>query len=470
MLASLEGTSMKAQQALESGTSVNLREAHNLGSYFQKASRHLAGISQGAAAWQLLCLVWWADFASRQHGRCYCRLKSLSSWPPPLAALHLLHTGCPALSLCLQVRLTAGKFEERLWSIIRNFLAVSQEDPGLLVTAVQVVELQEMVDAQLVAAGQGASPLRKAWRRRCLSQIAMCIQDSFAPLLQRCSQLIAAGENTDQRVTEILDGADDWVAQVGGGVGAVGLLTHSEGCSCHLMPATLLCCACLFLPPSILPPPTLPPQLVPIYDHVAPCFPPSYRIFGVVCAEHHRQLASMIDFIGLCADNLANADILKAGLRGREDATHALPVPVPPQTATAEMLQRCKLQRVLCMLLVERFPLRLCAHASLCSPFFFLFPQVMQWLAGYQESLGEFGLEEEEVAFPTGPQTGVSLLINTYVARIVATLSSWLSNIVEVRVGWKMGRQRQVVGQAWQQVSGAAVLRFPPSWTPAQQR
>ncbi|KAI3425101.1 hypothetical protein D9Q98_008479 [Chlorella vulgaris] len=254
MLASLEGTSMKAQQALESGTSVNLREAHNLGSYFQK------------------------------------------------------------------VRLTAGKFEERLWSIIRNFLAVSQEDPGLLVTAVQVVELQEMVDAQLVAAGQGASPLRKAWRRRCLSQIAMCIQDSFAPLLQRCSQLIAAGENTDQRVTEILDGADDWVA-----------------------------------------------QLVPIYDHVAPCFPPSYRIFGVVCAEHHRQLASMIDFIGLCADNLANADILK----------------------------------------------------------------VMQWLAGYQESLGEFGLEEEEVAFPTGPQTGVSLLINTYVARIVATLSSWLSNIVE---------------------------------------
>ena len=37
-----------------------------------------------------------------------------------------------------QVRVTAGKFEERLWSIIRNFLQVSQEDPGLLVTALQV--------------------------------------------------------------------------------------------------------------------------------------------------------------------------------------------------------------------------------------------------------------------------------------------------------------------------------------------
>lgn len=37
MLASLEGTSMKAQQALESGTNVNLQEATNLNSYFQKA-------------------------------------------------------------------------------------------------------------------------------------------------------------------------------------------------------------------------------------------------------------------------------------------------------------------------------------------------------------------------------------------------------------------------------------------------
>lgn len=31
-----------------------------------------------------------------------------------------------------------GKFEERLWSIVRNFLRVAQEDPGLLVTALQV--------------------------------------------------------------------------------------------------------------------------------------------------------------------------------------------------------------------------------------------------------------------------------------------------------------------------------------------
>ena len=56
-------------------------------------------------------------------------------------------------------------------------------------------------------------------------------------------------------------------------------------------------------------------QLAPIYDHVSPCFPPHYRIFGVICAEHHKQLSSMIDFIGLCADNLANSDILKVCAR-----------------------------------------------------------------------------------------------------------------------------------------------------------
>lgn len=82
-----------------------------------------------------------------------------------------------------------------------------------------MVELQELVDAQLVAAGQGGSPLRKAWRRRCLAAMCMGIQDGYAPLLQRCSQLIAAGENTDARVTEILAEADEFVAQVAAGAG-----------------------------------------------------------------------------------------------------------------------------------------------------------------------------------------------------------------------------------------------------------
>lgn len=43
--------------------------------------------------------------------------------------------GSPTL---LQVKQAQGRFEERLWSIVRNFLEVSREDPDLLVTALQV--------------------------------------------------------------------------------------------------------------------------------------------------------------------------------------------------------------------------------------------------------------------------------------------------------------------------------------------
>jgi hypothetical protein len=59
----------------------------------------------------------------------------------------------------------------------------------------------------------------------------------------------------------------------------------------------------------------------------------------------------------------------------------------------------------------------------------------MQWMAGYQRALGEFGVEEQDVAFPSGPQSGATLLIGKYVERTVATLSSWLNNIVEVHRG-----------------------------------
>ena len=54
----------------------------------------------------------------------------------------------------VQVRETMGKFEERLWSIIRNFIAYSRQNPAMLVNAVRIVEIQETVDKQLEASGQ----------------------------------------------------------------------------------------------------------------------------------------------------------------------------------------------------------------------------------------------------------------------------------------------------------------------------
>ena len=57
----------------------------------------------------------------------------------------------------LQVKDTMGKFEERLWSLVRNFVQLGHSNPAMLVNAVRIVELQEMVDKQLEASGRGGS-------------------------------------------------------------------------------------------------------------------------------------------------------------------------------------------------------------------------------------------------------------------------------------------------------------------------
>ncbi len=58
--------------------------------------------------------------------------------------------------LAAQVKETMGKFEERLWSIIRNFIVLGRANPALLVSAVRVVEMQETVDKQIAASGKCA--------------------------------------------------------------------------------------------------------------------------------------------------------------------------------------------------------------------------------------------------------------------------------------------------------------------------
>lgn len=104
----------------------------------------------------------------------------------------------------------------------------------------------------------------KRYRKRMQQQIGMCIQDITAPLLQRCSQLVAAGQDTDKRTNEILDDAHNFVA-----------------------------------------------QLADIYDFVSPCFPEKYGIFHVIWKQYHEHLAFMLDCMAACAEQLANADILK---------------------------------------------------------------------------------------------------------------------------------------------------------------
>lgn len=58
---------------------------------------------------------------------------------------------CKCSDLCLQVKETMVKFEEKLWSKIRNFVTLGREMPAMLVNAVRIVEVQELVDAKLEA-------------------------------------------------------------------------------------------------------------------------------------------------------------------------------------------------------------------------------------------------------------------------------------------------------------------------------
>lgn len=58
--------------------------------------------------------------------------------------------------LVAQVKDTMTKFEERLWSLIRNFVELGHNNPAMLVAAVRIVEIQEMVDKQLESSGRGA--------------------------------------------------------------------------------------------------------------------------------------------------------------------------------------------------------------------------------------------------------------------------------------------------------------------------
>lgn len=54
-----------------------------------------------------------------------------------------------------QVQASITRFEERLWSIIRNFMTISQERQWLLTDAVRIIETQERVDQHIRSAAEG---------------------------------------------------------------------------------------------------------------------------------------------------------------------------------------------------------------------------------------------------------------------------------------------------------------------------
>lgn len=90
------------------------------------------------------------------------------------------------------------------------------------------------------------------------------IQESFAPLLQHCSQIL--GEKSD--VDAILTGV--------------------------LLEATALL-----------------QDLPSIRKYVQPCFPANYNITQWFCTQYHSQFVNVIDLVALSGSRLSNGDILR---------------------------------------------------------------------------------------------------------------------------------------------------------------
>ena len=86
------------------------------------------------------------------------------------------------------------KFEERLWSLIRNFVELGHNNPAMLVAAVRIVEIQEMDDKQLESSS-GGSFAELSHHHFCLQLSEHCacflrIQACLIMLLLHCPVLL----------------------------------------------------------------------------------------------------------------------------------------------------------------------------------------------------------------------------------------------------------------------------------------
>ena len=59
--------------------------------------------------------------------------------------------------------------------------------------------------------------------------------------------------------------------------------------------------------------------------------------------------------------------------------------------------------------------------------------QVLAWVNQYQETLRDLGIEEDEVRFSDSSSGGEGLLLRKYVERLHSTLTTWCTNILELR-------------------------------------
>ncbi|GLC43723.1 hypothetical protein PLESTM_001508500 [Pleodorina starrii] len=261
-----------------------------------------------------------------------------------------------------------------------DFIYLSQERPTLLVDCVRVMELQELLDAEYRRVKMGAVPQRR-YKDRFFASVTSGAEERFRGLLelaQTCNQpntTIKYDQNGDLVVSE----ARDYLGQLTRVVRLVGgreetVVDPEELRGTEVIEEGVFDEGVFLdqlLDHGLY---EMTDELAMVYDYTAACFPPSYDIFNRVFQTYHVQFAAVVDCLGHAA---AEGMSTKGALR------------------------------------------------------------VMDWVQKYMDTLRNLGVDEDLIRLPPSPLAdpdslpGMVVLMESYVGRMAATMTSWCNNILD---------------------------------------
>lgn len=82
----------------------------------------------------------------------------------------------------------------------------------------------------------------------------------------------------------------------------------------------------------------------------------------------------------------------------------------------------------------------------------------MDWATTYQETCRELGVDEESLGLPVGGGRGMGAMVGRYTERVHGLLTTWYTNILEVR--WGGDRSGSAEQQRHPDDTGRHVLRY----------
>ncbi|MEW5306963.1 MAG: hypothetical protein WDW36_009390 [Sanguina aurantia] len=278
--------------------------------------------------------------------------------------------------------------EGLLWEHVRNYDALAREAPALLVDCLRIVELQEQLDKQYGRVSMDHVP--KRYREKLFLVIETLAEDRFEPLelaAESCGEYnktirydssgdIITREERDPmgklvRVTRVTRAGEETIddPQVLRNLDLVEEAIFDEAQFLDDLLEGLYARL---------------DELAAVYDYVAPCFPPAYTVFENVSQTYHVHFAIVIDVLGRRATTLSN----KGSLR------------------VMEWVQ--KYMATLRNLGVDEAMVRL----------------------GMAPSMPDSGSPQQHASGPDVP--GLVLLMQSFVARMEATMTRWYQNILAV--------------------------------------